>query len=96
MEYLATPEAARRPGSSWEGSFRRTRTVPLGLVLVYPNDDLAAIVAEADTLGFDASVTRCRQSRPGMFWSGMVDWVAANGENTEEVFPRIEDSWPTG
>ena len=32
----------------------------------------------------------------GSFWTGMVDWVAANGENTEEIFQSIEDSWPTG
>ncbi len=25
----------------------------------------------------------------------MVDWIAANGENTEEVLQAIDDSWPT-
>jgi alpha-glucoside transport system substrate-binding protein len=30
----------------------------------------------------------------GTFWSGMVDWVSAAGENTEAVFQQIEDSWP--
>jgi hypothetical protein len=24
----------------------------------------------------------------------MVDWVAANGEGTEEIFQSIEDGWP--
>jgi hypothetical protein len=28
------------------------------------------------------------------FWDGMVDWVAADGANTEEVFAEIEASWP--
>jgi len=26
----------------------------------------------------------------------MVEWVAANGEGTEEIFQSIEDSWPAG
>jgi alpha-glucoside transport system substrate-binding protein len=30
----------------------------------------------------------------GSFWTGMVDWVAANGEGTEEIFQSIEDGWP--
>jgi len=24
----------------------------------------------------------------------MIEWVSANGENTEEIFARIEASWP--
>ncbi len=31
----------------------------------------------------------------GSFWTGMVDWIAANGENTDEVLQAIDDSWPS-
>ncbi len=30
----------------------------------------------------------------GSFWTGMVDWIAANGANTDEVLQAIDDSWP--
>jgi alpha-glucoside transport system substrate-binding protein len=54
------------------------------------------MVAGATTVGFDASDLMPAEVGAGTFWSGMIDWVAANGENTEEVFQAIEDSWPAG
>jgi alpha-glucoside transport system substrate-binding protein len=54
------------------------------------------MVAGATTVGFDASDLMPAEVGAGTFWSGMVDWVAANGEGTEEIFQSIEDSWPTG
>ena len=60
----------------------------------YPNVGLSEIVNNATSLGFDASDLMPAEVGAGSFWSGMIDWVAANGENTEEVFQQIEDSWP--
>jgi alpha-glucoside transport system substrate-binding protein len=54
----------------------------------------AQILAAATTLRFDASDLMPAEVGAGTFWSGMVDWVSANGANTEEVFQEIEDSWP--
>ena len=92
MEYLVTPEAAR-PWIELGGFVSANKNVPLDWYSIYPNDDLAAIVAEADTLRFDAG-----DSMAGgpMFNSGMVDWIAANGEGTEDVFAEVEANWPTG
>jgi alpha-glucoside transport system substrate-binding protein len=92
LEYLATPEGAR-PWIELGGFVSANRNVPLDWYSIYPNDELAAIVAGADTLRFDAG-----DSMAGgpLFNSAMVDWIAANGENTEDVFAGVEANWPTG
>ena len=52
------------------------------------------ILNGADALGIDASDQMPAEVGAGSFWTGMVDWVAANGEGTEEIFQSIEDGWP--
>ncbi|MCI0543205.1 MAG: carbohydrate ABC transporter substrate-binding protein, partial [Actinobacteria bacterium] len=94
IQFLATPEGAQ--GWIERGGFLSPlNTVPADWY-VYPNVGLAEIVANATSLGFDASDLMPASVGQGTFWSGMVDWVAANGENTEEIFQEIEDSWPAG
>ena len=94
MEYLATPEGA----AGWieRGGFLSTLNTVPSSAYSYPNDQLAEMVQNATTLGFDASDSMPAEVGAGTFWSGMVDWVAANGEGTEEIFQKIEDSWPSG
>lgn len=94
MEYLATPEAAQ-PWIERGGFVSPNQSVPLDWYGSYPNDVLAEILSNADTFRFDASDTMPATVGQGTFWTGMIDWVAADGENTEEVFQSIEDSWPT-
>ena len=55
----------------------------------------AEALATSEVFRFDASDLMPASVGAGTFWSGMIDWVAANGENTEEVFQAIEDSWPS-
>ena len=31
----------------------------------------------------------------GSFWTGTVDWISADGANTDAVLQAIDDSWPT-
>jgi alpha-glucoside transport system substrate-binding protein len=94
LEWLATPEAAE--GWIERGGFlSANKNVPLDWYTTYPNNQLAVMVSEATTFGFDASDLMPAEVGAGTFWSGMVDWVAANGEGTEEVFQQIEDSWPS-
>jgi alpha-glucoside transport system substrate-binding protein len=94
MEYLATAEGTK--GWIDRGGFLSVlNTVPTDWY-VYPNTQLAEMVQGATTLGFDASDSMPAEVGNGTFWSGMVDWVAANGEGTEEIFQKIEDSWPSG
>jgi alpha-glucoside transport system substrate-binding protein len=95
IEFLATPAAAK----SWVeagGMVSPNRSVPLDWYTTYPNDALAAILNSADTFRFDASDLMPTEVGGGTFWAGMVDWVAANGEGTEQIFQEIEDSWPSG
>lgn len=95
MEYLATPQGAQ--GWIERGGFLSPNaTVPAEWYTTYPNNELAPILANADAFGFDASDLMPAEVGAGSFWTGMVDWVAANGEGTEEIFQSIEDGWPTG
>lgn len=94
MEYLATAEAAK----AWieaGGFVSPNKSVPLDWYTTYPNDALAAILNGASTFRFDASDIMPAEVGAGTFWSGMVEWVAANGEGTEGIFESIEASWPT-
>ena len=94
LEYLATPESS----AAWiaRGGFvAANKNVPLSEYTTYPETDLSKMVANATTFGFDASDLMPADVGAGTFWSGMVDWVAANGEGTEAIFQSIEDSWPT-
>jgi alpha-glucoside transport system substrate-binding protein len=93
IEFLATPEAAEQ----WiaTGSFvSPNAAVPQDWYSVYPASGLAEILATTDVYMFDASDTMPAAVGQRTFWDGMVDWVAADGANTEEVFQAIEDSWP--
>ncbi|MGH2428532.1 MAG: ABC transporter substrate-binding protein [Candidatus Limnocylindria bacterium] len=93
MQFLATPEAAQH----WievGGFVSPNNQVPQEWYSTYPSSGLAEILANADALRFDASDTMPAEVGAGTFWTGMVEWVAANGEGTEEVFAEIEASWP--
>jgi alpha-glucoside transport system substrate-binding protein len=95
LEYLATPQGAQ----AWievGGFISPNTTVPPDWYTTYPNTELVPILTGADAFGFDASDLMPAEVGAGSFWTGMVDWVAANGEGTEEIFQSIEDSWPTG
>ncbi|MDH5293282.1 MAG: extracellular solute-binding protein [Acidimicrobiia bacterium] len=95
MEFLATPEAVK--GWIEAGGFvSPNQSVPLDWYSTYPNDELASILQGASTFRFDASDTMPAEVGAGTFWTGMVDWVSANGDGAEDIFARIEDSWPTG
>ncbi len=93
LEYLATVDSTV-PWIERGGFLAANKTVPVDLYTKYPDNELAALVAGATTFGFDASDLMPADVGAGTFWSGMIDWVAANGENTEAVFQEIEDSWP--
>lgn len=95
MEYFATAEAAK-PWIDAGGFISPNQSVPLDWYSDYPNNKLAAIMNGASTFRFDASDAMPAEVGQGTFWSEMVNWIAANGENTDEVFQSIEDSWPQG
>jgi alpha-glucoside transport system substrate-binding protein len=93
IEYLATAEAAEH----WievGGFVSPNVTVPTEWYTTYPSSGLAEIIDTATALRFDASDIMPASVGQGTFWDGMVDWVAANGDNTEQIFERIHQSWP--
>jgi alpha-glucoside transport system substrate-binding protein len=93
MQYLATPEGSQ----AWieTGTFVSPNVnVPEDWYQVFPASGLAEILRTATALRFDASDLMPAEVGQGTFWAGMVDWVAANGEGTEEIFAEIEASWP--
>ena len=55
----------------------------------------ATIIQEATTFRFDGSDLMPGVVGAGSFWTGIVDWVSAEGANTEEVLKAIDASWPT-
>ena len=91
----SSPLPSRRPVDRARWLPAANKTVPVDCTRD-PTTELAALVAEATTFGFDASDLMPADVGAGTFWTGMIDWVAANGENTEAVFQEIEDSWPSG
>ncbi len=93
LEWFATPEGS----AIWieNGGFLSPLTTVDPAIYPYPNGGLSEMVTNATTVGFDASDLMPASVGAGTFWSGMVNWVAANGENTEQIFQDIEDSWPS-
>jgi alpha-glucoside transport system substrate-binding protein len=93
IEYLATADAVR--GWAETGGFvSPNSSVPAEWYTSYQDAGQAEILAQATLLRLDASDSMPAEVGQGTFWSGMVDWVAANGENTEAIFQQIEESWP--
>ena len=93
MEYLSAPEGAE----VWVkngGFISPNRNVPTEWYASYVDQAQADILAQATTLRFDASDLMPAEVGAGTFWSGMIDWVSADGANTEDVFAGIEASWP--
>lgn len=96
LQHLATPEAAK--GWIEAGGFvAANKSVPTSWYTRYPDSGIAEIIATATTLRFDASDSMPAQvgGAGGSFLKGMVEWVAANGANTEAIFAKIEQSWPS-
>lgn len=95
MEYLATADAAQ--GWIEAGGFISPNSaIDSSAYSDYASGQQAEILADATVLRFDASDTMPAEVGQGSFWSGMVEWVQAEGANTEEVFAGIEASWPAG
>jgi alpha-glucoside transport system substrate-binding protein len=94
MEYFATADGAR--GWVEAGGFLSpNNSIPLDWYSEYPTDELAAILQSADVFRFDGSDIMPAEVGGGTFWTGTVDWVAQDGEGTEQILSDIEASWPT-
>ncbi|MDQ3930375.1 MAG: ABC transporter substrate-binding protein [Chloroflexota bacterium] len=64
----------------------------------YPNEatrGFAQILQNATTFRFDGSDLMPSAVGAGSFWTGIVDWVGAEGQNTDQVLQNIDASWPS-
>ncbi len=60
----------------------------------YKGETAARIIANATALGFDAGDLMPGVVGAGAFWSEMVNWIGAEGSNTDEVVAAIDAAWP--
>ena len=94
-EYLSTPQGIEG-WTKLSGATSAITSVPADWYAGnYEAEVAASVLANATVSRFDASDLMPPSVGQGSFWTGMVDWIAANGENTEEVLQAIDDSWPT-
>lgn len=102
MEFLATAEGAQ----GWieahnadelnvGGFLGANGSIPPEWYATFPQNALGEIASQATALRFDASDTMPAEVGAGTFWSGMVDWVASDGDDTEGILASIEESWPS-
>jgi len=93
-QMLATPESQE----AWikaGGALSANSTVPIEWYEGnYEAEVMADIIANASTFSFDASDVMPPSVGGGSFWNETVNWISANGENTEAVLQAIDDSWP--
>ncbi len=93
MEYLTTGESTK----AWlqSGGFVSPHSdTPLDW---YPTDTdrkYAEILSEASVFRFDGSDLMPGAVGAGSFWTGMVDYVSAEGDNLDQVMSTIDESWP--
>ncbi len=93
MEYLTTGRSTQ----AWlqSGGFVSPHNdTPLDW---YPTDTdrkYAEILTNASVFRFDGSDLMPGAVGAGSFWTGMVDFVSAEGENLDEVMQTIDASWP--
>jgi alpha-glucoside transport system substrate-binding protein len=93
VQWLSTVDAVKDRVAT--GAFlAANNAVPADWYTSYPMSGLAEIAREATALRFDASDSMPKEVGAGTFWSGMVKWIASNGEGTEQIFADIEASWP--
>ena len=90
IQYLTTVT----PHESWaeRGYISPHRQVDLA---IYPNDgvrQMAAVLAQAETIRFDGSDLMPAAVGSGTFWTGMVNYVS--GADVDTVLSAIEASWP--
>jgi alpha-glucoside transport system substrate-binding protein len=94
-QFLATPQAFER----WikgVGVLAGNSTTPLEWSEGnYKLEVASEIVANATSLGFDASDLMPASVGAGTFWNEVVNWIANNGEDTETFLQAIDDSWPS-
>ena len=94
-QFLATPQSIE----SWVkagGAISPNNKTPIEWSSGNYEAELAAtVISAAPFLVFDSGDVMPAVVGSGTFWTGPVEWISANGENTEAVLQAIDDSWPS-
>ena len=93
VEYLTTGESTK----AWlqaGGFVSPHRDAELDWYPTETDRKYAEILGEASVFRFDASDLMPGAVGAGSFWTGMVDYVSARGDNLDEVMRTIDASWP--
>ena len=91
IQYLATPE----PHKIWAklgGFISPHKQVPTSAYSDLVTQNIAQILADADTIRFDASDMMPSAVGTETFWTGMLDF--AEGKSAETVTKEVDSSWP--
>jgi len=90
-QYFATPEGLKGWIDLGSSLSANQNTPPEWYSGFYKLEVPSEIVANASQFGFDAS--DLMPASGSAFWAGVIDWVGANGENTEQVLQTIDANW---
>jgi alpha-glucoside transport system substrate-binding protein len=93
-EFLATPQGLQKWIEAGSAISSNSKTPAEWYAGSYKLKVAADIVAKSAFIGFDASDLMPASVGAGTFWTQMVDWIKANGANTDAVLKAIDDSWP--
>jgi alpha-glucoside transport system substrate-binding protein len=94
QEFLATPESLQQWITS-AGITAANRSTPAEWYAGnYKAQVVSDALANATALVFDASDSMPPEVGSGSFLNGMVEWISANGGNTDQILQAIDDSWP--
>jgi alpha-glucoside transport system substrate-binding protein len=93
-QFLSTP-AGIEGWTKLDGAVSaNTTTPPEWYEGNYEAEVAASILENATDSRFDGGDLMPAAVGSGSFWTEAVKWIAANGENTDEVLQAIDDSWP--
>jgi len=93
-EFLSTPQGTQRWIETGSAISANNTTPSDWYAGFYKLDVAAKIVNAAPYFGFDASDLMPPAVGAGSFWTESVNWINANGANTDQVLQAIDDSWP--
>jgi alpha-glucoside transport system substrate-binding protein len=93
-QFLSTPAGIQRWIEAGSAISANNKTPAAWYAGFYKLDVASKIVNNASYLGFDASDLMPPEVGAGAFWTQSVEWIRANGTNTDAVLQAIDAAWP--
>jgi alpha-glucoside transport system substrate-binding protein len=93
-QFLATPESIEAWIKAGSAISPNANTPVEWSAGNYKLETAATLISNAPFLVFDSGDVMPTVVGSGSFWTESVNWISANGENTEAVLQAIDDTWP--